>query len=313
MKKLAGLACLLALIAHAVESTASGDAFVTLDSLQLGRGDLTLTVDPAVGGRIASLRFQGQEVLFSQGHAQKSNNWGSTFWLSPQSLWGWPPIEAHDSNPYQVLSFEEDSVVLQSAPSAEASITKRVSLSQDREVQLDYEILATHDFTEVAPWEVTRVPMAGLVFYPITEDSVEVVMGRVQYSVDANDLVWLDLDANPAPPEGKVNANGREGWLAWVLDRRLYLKVFEPVPRHLQAQGEGDVEIYLSGVAPYMELEVQGAAQVLKAGEALSWQVLWRVTELPAELDVAVGSRALADFVRRQLPASRRLALGLNL
>jgi len=313
MKRLAGLACLLALTAQAVESTSSGDAFVTLDSLQLERGDLSLTVDPMVGGRIASLRFRGQEVLFSQGHAAASNNWGSTFWLSPQSLWGWPPIATHDSKPYQVLSFEKDSVLLQSAASAEASITKRVSLSQAHEVTLDYEILAAQDFTEVAPWEVTRVPMQGLVFYPITEDSVDVVMGSVQYSVDANDLVWLDLVARPKPVEGKINANGREGWLAWVLERRLYLKVFEPVPRALQAQGEGDVEIYLSGVAPYMELEVQGAAQLLKAGQVLRWQVRWLVTELPAELDVRVGSRALVDFVRSQLPHSHSLALGLNL
>lgn len=312
MRRLAGLACLLAMAVHATEPEAESNAFVTLESLQLTRGDLALTVDSSVGGRIASLRFQGQEILFPKGHAAASNNWGSTFWLSPQSLWGWPPIEAHDSQPYRVLTFEEDSVVLQSAASAEASITKRVSLLGEREVSLDYEILAEQDFTQVAPWEVTRVPMSGLVFYPVTRDSVEVVMGSVQYSVDANDLVWLDLDSNSLPPEGKVNANGSEGWLAWVDDQRLYLKVFEPVARQLQAQGEGDIEIYLSGVAPYMELEVQGAAQALKAGEALQWQVRWLIADLPAELDVSLGSRELVDFVRGQLPPARQLTLGFS-
>lgn len=289
-------------------SEPSAKAYLQLDSVRLERDDLSLQVETAVGGRIASLRYRGRELLFSAASASAGNNWGSTFWLSPQSLWGWPPIAAHDSQPYRVLSLEQDRVTLQSPSSPEASITKSVSLAEGREVRLGYEITARQDFAEVAPWEITRVPRSGLVFYPITEGSVRVAMGQVSYSVDGAGVVWLDMEAETSPAEGKINANGREGWLAWVVDRQLYLKVYQPVDQLSQASGEGDVEIYLSGSQPYMELEVQGAAQSLSLGEKLRWRVRWLVRDLPPGLNPEVGSVELVDYVREQLSAAGHLA-----
>lgn len=301
----AGLLVLAPLATSAAELASPSDAFVQLDSLTLKLGELSLQVDPRVGGRIASLKHRGRELLFSSASADQGNNWGSTFWLSPQSLWGWPPIAAHDNEPYRVLTLDNSEVTLQSAASAQASITKRVALVEgDGEgVLLDYGILAERDFDEVAPWEITRVPRGGLVFYPVHADSVRVAMGEVRYSVDDQGMVWLDMSTDAPVREGKINANGREGWLAWVVDRQLYLKVYEPVSATRQASGEGDVEVYLSGTQPYIELEVQGAAQSLKRGQRLQWQVRWLLRDLPADLEVGRGSTELVDFVRQQLPS----------
>ncbi|MFA0810682.1 hypothetical protein [Microbulbifer epialgicus] len=61
------------------------------------------------------------------------------------------------------------------------------------------------------------------------------------------------------------------------------------------------MELYLSGVKPYMELEIQSAAQKLKAGESLDWRIHWMLVELPENLEVEVGSASLLDFVRREV------------
>ena len=46
-----------------------------------------LQIDPTVGGRITSLKFQGEDFL--TGKDVNDFNWGSTFWNSPQSHWNW--------------------------------------------------------------------------------------------------------------------------------------------------------------------------------------------------------------------------------
>lgn len=63
---------------------------------------LRVVVDPALGGRILEFSCRGRNALVTSGPQV-----GSTFWISPQSLWGWPPPAEIDSAPYTVQDDSE--------------------------------------------------------------------------------------------------------------------------------------------------------------------------------------------------------------
>ncbi len=296
-------------ILSAKESSAghkAGTQPLSIESMELANERLSITIDPSVGGRVSSLRYKDRQLLFSREAAQSSNNWGSTFWLSPQSLWGWPPIEAHDSSPYQVSQMHERSVSLVSQWGIGAQVQKRMSLDDQRDnvLRMDYTVQARENFDELAGWEITRIPRRGLVFYPAQQTSLDVAMGAVVYR-HSDEVVWLELKPDIKPPEGKINANGDEGWLAWVEDDLLYLKLYQPVEKKRMATGEGDVEVYLSPRQDYIELEVQSAATSLASGDQLQWRVSWLVEELPLGVEAEVGSEKLLAWVREQAKAAR--------
>ena len=64
------------------------------------------------------------------------------------------------------------------------------------------------------------------------------------------------------------------------------------------APAEAEIELYVSGTSPYMELEQQGAYWALAMGASVSWTVTWYVVKLPAGLTPSVGSQPLVDYVQ---------------
>ena len=53
-------------------------------------GNTVFAVDAAKAGRIVTFSLAGKNILTAAKSSQ-DNNWGSTFWPSPQSDWNWPP------------------------------------------------------------------------------------------------------------------------------------------------------------------------------------------------------------------------------
>src|SRR5258708_7975900 len=75
--------------------------------------DVYFEVDPDVGGRVTSFRLGATDIL--AGPDVDAHNYGSTFWTSPQSDWGWPPPGEVDRDPY-AISFEGETLVLTGPP-----------------------------------------------------------------------------------------------------------------------------------------------------------------------------------------------------
>ncbi|WP_160154062.1 DUF4380 domain-containing protein [Microbulbifer sp. ALW1] len=273
--------------------------------IQLAKDSLKLALDPHYGGRITELWYGDRDLLAVPEPGE--NSFGSTFWLSPQTLWDWPPIPEHDTAPYAVSAKTADSATLSSALGHGARVSKTVTLDNGHSARVHYRIDADKDFPEIAAWEITRVPNRGLAFAPVTTDSVKTVRGKVAYELN-RDTLWLALEDKAPLVEGKVIANGTEGWLAYAVDRLLYLKIYPRVAMADMATGEGDIELYLSGELPFLELEVQSAAQSLRSGEALNWSVMWRLAPIPETVAIHSGSRSLMQFARDQVQlAERRL------
>src|SRR6478609_6024748 len=82
-------------------------------------GDLKMVVDGEKGARIIEFSLRGTNVLVT--HDQSHDNFGSTYWPSPQSSWCtaggscWPPPAAVDGGAYTGSIDASNSIQLSSA------------------------------------------------------------------------------------------------------------------------------------------------------------------------------------------------------
>ena len=234
-------------------------------------GDAAMTIDPAKGGKVLSLKYKEQEVI-SQSRWPES--FGSTFWTSPQKEWNWPPVPEFDKQAYQVVQ-QTDSCLVITSP-----VSERLGLSVGKDFYADAAagvFVVTYSIKNegkearsVAPWEITRVPNGGgLIFFAPT-DSIWPA-GLMNFET-ADGAAWYVTDE--APQNRKVNADGR-GWLAYSADGLLLVKKFQDLQPRQAAPGEAEVQVYVNRGKTYIELESQGAYTLLQPGDSLSWTVRW--------------------------------------
>jgi hypothetical protein len=269
-------------------------------------GGARVEIDPAAGGRVVSLRLGGVEVL--SGSDQDPDNFGSTFWTSPQADWGWPPPVIIDRGQY--LAVEPPARPGPAAPGgvdggaalafvSEADdllgvrVVKEIAVDPlKRAFRLDY---AIHNLSRAtkrfAPWEVTRVRSRGLTVFP----SGPPASGTLALD-ERPDASWYLHDPSVLPAAGKkAFVAGPGKFLGHVARGIAYIKRFAPVSPAEQAPGETPIEIY--ACPKYVELEVQGPYRPIEPGDSLRWSVTWILRELPDGLDVSIGSRDLFSFV----------------
>jgi uncharacterized protein DUF4380 len=261
-------------------------------------GDLSLAVDPQVGGRVVSFALAAQNAL--TGTDANATNYGSTFWTSPQSDWNWPPPPEIDNQPY-TASVDGGELTLQGAanPALGVKITKVFSLDPaSGSVSIRYTIEnAGTSPRSLAPWEVTRVQPSGMMFFPTGATASSADSGPPLATQQASGATWFDYDAAVITGNIKYFADGLRGWLAQENGGVLFVKKFADVPLDAQAPGEAEIEIFVSGDRAYVELENQGAYTPLAAGTSLAWTVRWYLVKLPASVDASVGSASLVSFV----------------
>ena len=274
----------------------------------LAWNDVRLEIDAATGGRVTALRLGGRNLL-SEPSADAAN-YGSTFWPSPQSAWGWPPPAEIDHGPTHTAD-EPAAIVLRGAtnPALGVSVDRRITADAGRgAVIFEFAIQNWGDApTRLAPWQITRVPPGGLSLFPTGTGWFPPSNLGVR---EALGVTWYAYDAAAVTDHQKLFADGREGWLAHVDGDALLVKTFAVVPRAAQAPGEAQIELYATPAHTYVEVEVQGAYETIAPGGTLTWQVVWLVRRLPAEVPRAVGSAALLDFIRGIVEIDRGAARG---
>ncbi len=105
-------------------------------------------------------------------------------------------------------------------------------------------------------------------------------------------LAWYQTDERNE--NRKVNADGK-GWLAYCSRGLLLVKRFDDLTPEQPAPDEAEVQVYVNRGKAHIELESQGAYQLLQPKESLSWTVRWYLMPYEGE---AVPSEALAKRVR---------------
>jgi hypothetical protein len=274
--------------------------------LRLAWDDVSFEVDPAVGGRVTGLYLAGRNLL--TGPEVDPGNFGSTFWTSPQSAWGWPPVAEIDHGRYE-QGLEPGAIVLRSAvsPALGVDVEKRFRADRGRgAVTLDFRVRNRGRApVALAPWQISRVAPGGLSFFPTGGGIFPPSNLAVR---EALGVTFYAYDAAAITDHQKLFADGREGWLAHLDGDALFVKTFAAVPRAEQAPGEAQIEIYANPAHSYVELEVQGAYETIAPEGALDWRVIWLVRRLPAGLAAGGASAALVDQVRALVAGDARAA-----
>ena len=248
-------------------------------------GDVTMTVDAAHGGKILSFKRGDAEVL-NQG--RMPNSFGSTFWTSPQKEWNWPPVAEYDTKPFRA-EIRGGALVLTGDKSRFGYSVRKVFNvdAKDGAIVITYTIVnESGEVRQVAPWEISRVPNGGVLFFQAKEATPANNMTGLPFIYEKG-AAWYVLDE--ARENRKVNANGK-GWLAFADNGLLFVKKFQDLKEGEAAPAEAEIQAYVNTGKTFMEIENQGAYTTLQPGEELNWTVRWYLKPLKGE---PVPSKAL--------------------
>ena len=266
-------------------------------------GETVFAVDAAIAGRIVKCALDGRNIL-TEAKNHEDNNWGSTFWTSPQSDWNWPPPAEMDPRPY-TARLDGGTLSLASAtiPAIELAITKRFLIDAGHGVvTIEYGIVNKgKQARSVAPWEISRVASGGLTFFPMGDGEPWKGFQELLPLTTINGAAWLPSGTVPAATDQKAFADGREGWIAHVAGNLLLVKSFPAVADAQAAPGEAEIELYTDAGRTYVEVENQGAYVNLAPGATMTWPVRWFLRQLDAGIQVTPGSAELLTFVRSLL------------
>ena len=254
-------------------------------------GHVSMEIDAAKGGKILSLKFDDREML---SQLRWPESFGSTFWTSPQKEWNWPPVKEFDKNPYTVEQQGQTQKMT-------SEVSERLKCRVGKTFAIDEKdgaIVITYTITneggqprQVAPWEITRVQNeGGLIFFDAPVANIWPA-GLMDFKAQ-HGLAWYQTDETNE--NRKVNADGK-GWLAYCSRGLLLVKRFDDLTPEQPAPDEAEVQVYVNRGKTYIELESQGAYQLLQPKESLSWTVRWYLVPFEGE---AVLSEALAKQVR---------------
>ena len=265
-------ACVQVVAAATVaEETADGKYIIK-------NGEVTMTID-GNGGKILSYKYGDAEVI---SQTTFPNSFGSTFWTSPQKEWNWPPVPEYDKNPYTVVEQSDNKLVIKSQVSERLKYQIGKTFTTDAKsgaYVITYTIKNEADETrKVAPWEITRVPNDGIIFFDAPLEGITPA-GLMNFTA-ANGAVWYKTDE--APQNRKINADGH-GWLAYCNNGLLLIKRFEDLTAETPAPGEAEIQVYVNRGKSYIELESQGAYATLAPGQELSWTVRWYLVPVKDE------------------------------
>lgn len=283
----------------------------------LTTGGTVLQVGTADGGRIASLKYQGTELLRTKSMVSGNDLlWGSTLWPSPQAYWTatcktatnntcWPPPVALDPNAYTGGLLASDTALSYTGGSdSYTGLRFRKTFwadSRDSVFTNRYHLINTTGAAiNWAPWETTRFPSGGMAFWPTGDGPVTGNAAMVQRTRDTLGVTWFTYDsAMTLSGNTKIYADGGPaGWMARIdKNRILFLKKFTDSPVAKKAPAtENEIEIYVT--RDLLEFEVQGPYNPIPARDSIAWEVQWLVRKLPDNVPIGRNA-AMVAFVNQ--------------
>ncbi len=273
------------------------------NGFEIKAGEVTMTVSAKEGGKIMSYKFGDTEML---SQLKRFNQYGSTFWTSPQKEWNWPPVAEFDRAAYtdesdsykSVFGAEHESLALSSQVGRKLpfQIVKQYSPDpKGRFIRVSYTIINKGEETrQVAPWEISRVlaDEKGLIFFEAPVEGItpaDLIPFREESGAS-----WYNPDVTDQ--NRKINSDGK-GWLAYAANGYLMIKKFDDLTLSQPAPDEAEIQIYVNAGKSYIELESQGEYKTLAPGEQLTWNVDWYLIPLKD----ASPSKSLLKLVRKTI------------
>lgn len=260
--------------------------------------NIDLEIDPDLGARVISAKINDDELLLQE--RDSLMNWGSTFWLGPQSLWNWPPPEAIQLGKYaSEIHGNKLKLTSEIDKRFEYRVTKTFQVNERNNcLEIEYQIINEADSArQIGPWEITVIPSEGAkVFFPAGQEPQN-TKSNIQFE-NKNEIAWFAYEHENMSDWQKMFHNPSAGWLAHInKNRTLFIKTFEIVSPNEIAPGQGNVEVYISKKSEYIELENHGKYTLLQPGASLAYKVNWYLTQLPTGINTDEHSEELIKFV----------------
>jgi len=254
-----------------VSASAQDIKALDADKYSITVGEVSMTVDAAHGGKILSYKLGDREVL-NQGRFP--NSFGSTFWTSPQAEWNWPPVAEYDTQPFEA-ALTDGVLSLTGRKSERFGYRVRKEFRTDPgdgAIVITYTIVnESGEVRRVAPWEISRVPNGGLLFFDAKAVEPANNMAGLPFEFKHR-AAWYTLDE--ARENRKINADGR-GWLAFSANGLLFIKKFQDLKAGEAAPAEAEIQIYVNTGKTFVEIEEQGPYTTLQPGGEVRWTVRW--------------------------------------
>ncbi len=274
------------------------------DGFDVKAGKVTMRVNAKEGGKIISYKY-GETEMISQLRMQ--NQYGSTFWTSPQKEWNWPPVTEFDRAAYndeshlckRTFGDNTQSLFLTSQIGRKLPFQILKQYAPDPKgkfIRISYTIINKGDETrKVAPWEITRVisDEEALIFFDAPVESITPA-NLIPFKGEAG-ASWYNFETGGQ--NRKINADGK-GWLAYAANGLLMIKKFDDLTPTQPAPDEAEIQVYVNQGKTYIELESQGEYKTLAPGEGFTWDVDWYLIPLK---DKAEPSRKLLKLVRKTI------------
>ena len=286
--------------------------------LSMSCGPTEIEFLPAAGGRLASLRYGGLDLVLPPGRVPGFH--GDTFWPSPQARFDWPPPPILDAAPYEVVGESPLGLTLRSAPDPDFGfqVEKHFELAEHR---LAMQFTLSNIWSspqDVAPWQVTRAPRVGLLVWATGEPFHDA--DRLQKQDEDPGCWFVHRDSTSAfeglqadgphssiavpavSATSKLFADAR-GWLAHAHDATLFLRVFPDLTLDQAAPRQGELELYFNPERDYIELENQGAYVTLAPGQSVTYSVEWHFRALDPGVETGRVPPELLDEINSLIAA----------
>jgi hypothetical protein len=275
-----------------------------IEPLVVSAGGSRMTIHPALGARILAFDQGGKNILLEASAVagtENSNNFGATFWPSPQSAWGWPPIAAIDNEPYAVAEHHGNLALTSSTGRLldESCVTLSkifAPVPEKSAIDVTYVINNVGEKpATLAAWQIARVRAGGLTFFRLGEGGVS---SDKLSTVTHGSVQWYQYDAAIVTTQGQKTFADGKGWVAHVEGELLLVQAFPDLPSGAAAAGEAEIELYADPSHTYIEIEPQGRIQTIARGMSSEpWTVRWWLRRLPTGIEAKLGNAALVAFV----------------
>jgi len=281
------------------------DPLDSQSSLEFEMGSVSARVDLRLGARLTRFRLGDKDALLDASivaGTDNANNFGATFWPSPQSAWGWPPPPALDLLPYRAEAEGSESgwasgtVTL--LDGSRLSVRKVFrALEAQGAFEISYTIRNEGDrLVEVAPWQITRVRAGGTTFFRLGPGGID----RDDLATEQRgDFIWYQYNPDVVTREGQKTLADATGWVAHLSGDLLLVQKYPDVAPGAAAPGEAEMELYANPGRTYVEIEPQGRLCSLPPGaRSEPWTVRWFLRCIPGGIDRSSGSDALVELVQ---------------
>ena len=274
------------------------------DGYHWENGDISLGIVPPLGGRIMSLQFCGEEILFVQEEHRGEvfdlkelmidkkefgfRVWGGDkTWIAPERSWvdKIPPLDL-DAGKYE-FAFDKNKVTMTSAVCRETGlrITREIELYEDNKIVLTETIKnETAAPIQRGIWNVTQILRPFDIFVPSLKKNVRLYEDEAfkdcpiqKYLSEESGWTKISCFDNAHFKFGTLMDQGKVRALRPMRNSILeFIKTF-PVDSKARYAHDSCLEIYNSPIHNYCEIEVHSPLIMLDPGQSFSQEQQWHL------------------------------------